>query len=179
MAHFHVPELLAESVSVAIGARAPSSYFSLLSGSSFLQGQQKIFSFQYAKTKLDRILPNSESGSVIKNLPASTGDIGDAGSIPGSERSSGGGNGNPLQYSCLENPMDRGAWWATVHRIAKSWTQLSTLNLLKYCFCFMMFWLFDLEACGILAPWPGIKPTSPVLEDRILTTGRWGSPCTF
>ena len=48
--------------------------------------------------------------------------------------------------------MDRGAWWATVHRIAKSWTQLSTLNLLKYCFCFMMFWLFDLEACGILAP---------------------------
>ena len=47
------------------------------------------------------------------------------GSIPGSERSPGEGNGNPLLYSCLENPMDRGAWWATVHRITKSQTQLS------------------------------------------------------
>ena len=50
---------------------------------------------------------------------------GDAGSIPGSRRSPGGGNGNPLQYSCLENPMDRGAWRATVHGIAKSWAWLS------------------------------------------------------
>ena len=47
------------------------------------------------------------------------------GSIPGSERSPGEGNGNPLLYSCLENPMDTGAWWATVHRITKSQTQLS------------------------------------------------------
>jgi len=45
--------------------------------------------------------------------------------IPGSGRSSGEGNGNPLQYSCLENPMDRGAWWATVHGVTKSWTRLS------------------------------------------------------
>ena len=45
--------------------------------------------------------------------------------IPGSGRSPGEGNGNPLQYSCLENPMDGGAWWATVHGVAKSWTQLS------------------------------------------------------
>ena len=50
---------------------------------------------------------------------------GDQGSISGSGRSPGGGNGNPLQYSCLENPMDRGAWWATVHGVAKSWTQFS------------------------------------------------------
>ena len=50
---------------------------------------------------------------------------GDPGSTSGLGRSPGGGNGNPLQYSCLENPMDRGAWWATVHEIAKSWTQLS------------------------------------------------------
>ena len=50
---------------------------------------------------------------------------GDPGLIPGLGRSPGGGNGNPLQYSCLENPMDRGAWWAIAHRIAKSWTQLS------------------------------------------------------
>jgi len=55
--------------------------------------------------------------------------------IPGSGRSPGGGNGNPLQYSCLENPMDRGAWWATVHRIPKSWTQLSdsSFPFLKCC----------------------------------------------
>ena len=57
---------------------------------------------------------------VVKNLPASAGGIRDTGSIPGSGRSPGEGNGNPLQYSCLENPMDRGAWWATVHRAAKS-----------------------------------------------------------
>ena len=56
-------------------------------------------------------------GSVIKNLPANTGDIS---SISGSQRSLGEGNGNPLQYSCLENPMDRGAWRATVHGVPKS-----------------------------------------------------------
>ena len=60
-----------------------------------------------------------------KNLPANAGDTGDAGSIPGLGRPPGGGNGNPLQYSCLGNPMDRGAWWTTVHGIAKSWAQLS------------------------------------------------------
>ena len=48
------------------------------------------------------------------------GNAGDEGSIPGSERSQGGGHGNPLQYSCLENPMDRRAWWAVVHRVAES-----------------------------------------------------------
>ena len=53
-------------------------------------------------------------GSVVKNLPANAGDARDTGSSPGSRRSLGEGNGNPLQYSCLENPMDRGAWWATV-----------------------------------------------------------------
>ena len=52
----------------------------------------------------------------------STCQAGDAGSIPGSGRSPGEGNGNPLQYSCLGNPMDRGAWGATVQRVAKSWT---------------------------------------------------------
>ena len=54
---------------------------------------------------------------------------GDMGSIPGSRRSPGEGNGNPLQYSCLENPMDRGAWWATVHRVTRSWTLLSDFTL--------------------------------------------------
>ena len=66
-----------------------------------------------------------EASQVVKNLPANTGDIRDAGSIPGSGRSPGGGPGNPLQYSCLENPMDRGTWWATVHGVAKSRTQLN------------------------------------------------------
>jgi len=60
----------------------------------------------------------------VKNPPAYAGDIRDMGSSPGSGRSAGGEHGNPLQYSCQENPMDRGVWWATVHRVAKGWTQL-------------------------------------------------------
>ena len=59
-------------------------------------------------------------GTVVKNPPANAGDIRDVGLIPGSGRSPGVGNGNPFQYSCLENPVDRGARWATVHRVAKS-----------------------------------------------------------
>ena len=59
------------------------------------------------------------------------------------------GNGNPLQYSCLENPMDRGAWWAKVHGVAKSWTRLSGLT-------------FFLSG-GILVPRSGTEPTSPAL----------------
>ena len=61
---------------------------------------------------------------VVKNLLANTEGIRDVGLIPGSGRSSGGGHGYPVQYSCLENPVDRRAWWAPVHRVAKSWTQL-------------------------------------------------------
>ena len=64
-------------------------------------------------------------GAVVKNPPASAGDTRDGGSIPGSGRSLGEGNGNPLWYSCLENPMNRGAWWATVYEITKSQTPLS------------------------------------------------------
>ena len=70
---------------------------------------------------------------VVKNPPANTGDLKerDLGLIPGSERSPGEGNGNPLQYSCLENSMGRGPWWATVHRVAKSWTWLKRLCKLQ------------------------------------------------
>ena len=57
---------------------------------------------------------------MVKHPPANAGDAADAGSISGSGRSPGEGNGNPLQYSCLKNPMDRGGWRATVHGIAKS-----------------------------------------------------------
>ena len=56
----------------------------------------------------------------VKTPPSNAGDVRDAGSIPGPGRSPGGGHGNPLQYSCLENPMDGGAWRATVHRVAES-----------------------------------------------------------
>ena len=64
-------------------------------------------------------------GTVVKNLPVSTGDTREVGLIPGLGRYPGEGNGNPLQYSCLENSMDRGAWQATVHGVAKSQTRLS------------------------------------------------------
>ena len=70
---------------------------------------------------------------VVKNLPVSAVCLRDTGLIPGSRRSLGseGGLGNPLQYSCLENPMDRGAWWATVHRVAKSQTHSSDLAMVN------------------------------------------------
>ena len=61
---------------------------------------------------------------VVKNPSANAGDIRVTGSIPGLGRSPGGGHGNPLQYSCLENPMDRGAWWVIVHRVAKNQIQM-------------------------------------------------------
>ena len=64
-------------------------------------------------------------GSVVKNPPVSAGDTV---SIPGLGRSPGEGNGNLLQLSCLKNPMDRGAWWATVHGVAESWTRLKRLS---------------------------------------------------
>ena len=58
---------------------------------------------------------------MVKNPPVNAGNLGEACSTPGSGRSPGGGNGNPLQYLCLENPMDRGAWWATVQEVTESW----------------------------------------------------------
>jgi len=64
----------------------------------------------------------SQVALVLKNPPAHAGDVRDMDSIPGSGRSPGGSHGNPLQYSCLENPGDRGAWWAIVHSVSKSQT---------------------------------------------------------
>ena len=83
---------------------------------------------------------------VVKNPPASIGDTRSTGLIPGSGRFPGEGNGNPLQYSCLENLLDRKAWWATVYGVANSWTQLSTslqhisrlIN--KYCCLTAFYW---------------------------------------
>ena len=75
------------------------------------------------------------------------------------------GNGNPLQYSSLDNSMDRGAWWPKVHGVAKSWTQLSD-------FTFFL-------SCGILVPRLDTESTSPALQGRFLTTGPPGKSPSF
>ena len=91
---------------------------------------QSFVRFQFLE---DYIYPRaSQVAPVVKNLPANAGDIRDVGSNPGSGRSPWEGNGNPLQYSCLENPMDRGVWQAIVHRVAKSWTWLKHLNTHRF-----------------------------------------------
>ena len=82
------------------------------------------------KSDSDSIEHLRSKALVVKNRLANSGDIRDAGLIPGWGRSPGGGHGNPLQYSSLENPMERGDWWATVHRVTKSWTPLKWLSTL-------------------------------------------------
>ena len=79
---------------------------------------------------------------MVKNLPANVGDIRDTGLIPKSGRSPGGWHGKPLQYSCLENSMDRGAWWARVHGIAKSQTWLSMQTHISFLIFLCMFSIF-------------------------------------
>ena len=77
----------------------------------------------------------SSGGSVVKNLPANSGDVEDVGLIPGLGRSPGGGNGNPLQYFCLENPMDREAWWSMFmgsQRVRHNWVTEHEYNKQKY-----------------------------------------------
>ena len=74
----------------------------------------------------------SQVALVVKNPLANAGDLRDASLIPGSGRCLGGGHGNPFQYSCLKNPIDRGAWWATVHRVAQSRTRLKLLSTCQY-----------------------------------------------
>ena len=72
----------------------------------------------------------SQEGLVVKNPRAMQVDIRDLGLIPGLGRSPGEGKGNPFQYACLGNPMDRGAWWTTVHGVTQSWTQLKQLSII-------------------------------------------------
>ena len=79
------------------------------------KGMAWLWIYSFMQTRKKRMV-----ALVLKNLPASVGDIRDGCSIPWLERSSGEGHGNPIKYSCLENPMDRGAWWATVHEVAES-----------------------------------------------------------
>ena len=94
----------------------------------------------------------------------SKGDIGDRDSFPGSGRSPGGGHSNPLQYSCQENPTDRGSWWSMVHRIEKSQTRLNQLNTHTHTHT-------HTHTRGILGPQPGMEPTSPAKESRFQNTG--------
>ena len=84
----------------------------------------------------------SQMSLMVKNLPANAGDIRDVGSIPGLGRSPGGGHGNPLQYSCLENPMDRGAWQATVLGVAKGQTWLKQLCTHTSLYMVQQIWMF-------------------------------------
>ena len=86
---------------------------------------------------------------MVKNLPANAGDIEDEGSIFGLGRSPGGGHGNPLQYSCLENPMDRGLWKAMVHGVAESQRRLKWLSTI--------FMYFKHIMSTRLVDWEGIQ----------------------
>ena len=102
----------------------------------------------------------------------STCNAGDLSSVPGSGRSSGEGNGYPLQYSCLENPMDRGAWWATIHRVANSGARLPWLSMYTWLIIFhgkchkkrnqriILKKIFLLEIWWIVAIWVGVQITS-------------------
>ena len=93
-------------------------------------------------------------GSAVKNPPANGGD---KSLTPGSGRCPGEGNGSPLQYSCLKNPMDRGAWWAVTHGVAKSWERLS----MHACVC-MTLW----ELLWYMSPSPHQGPSSSALSNR-------------
>ena len=89
-------------------------------------GLQRVRHDWETSLSLSHFMRGFPGGASGKNLPANVGHVREAGSIPGSGRSPGGRHSNPLQYSCLENPTERGAWQATVHGVAKSWTRLST-----------------------------------------------------
>ena len=86
------------------------------------QAEQYLGVGQYGKLSQYKLISGFPGGLAVKNSPANARASGDAGSIPGPGTSAGRGNGNPLQYSCLKNPMDRGAWRATVHEVSKTHT---------------------------------------------------------
>ena len=96
------------------------------------------FSLYLLLPLINLLIKGFPGGSVVKDLPANTGAIGDTGSTPGSGRSPGVGNGNPLQYSCWNNSMDRGAWRATVYGVAESqiglkpWSKHAQLIIINY-----------------------------------------------
>ena len=110
---------------------SPTIHYSFLFFCFFLIYQKEGHRTTELPDSITGLLTHAEgfpSGVMVKNPPANAGNIRDTGSIPGWGRSPGGGHGNPLQYSCLEKPIDRGAWQATVHRVAQSWTRLKRLS---------------------------------------------------
>ena len=121
----------------------------------------------------------SEVLLVVKNLPANAGDTSDVGSISGLGRSPGVGNGDQLQYSCLENSMDRGTWWTTVHGVTKVWTQLSdtarhTAQLIYDVALVDNFFLIEERLKGTLHPSSPQGLTDPTiweLENQMVLTG--------
>ena len=101
----------------------------LMEGRSYLMKKFRLYPKGNEEwLKQQKVILTSQVVLVVKNPPSSTGDIRDTGSIPGLGGSLEGGHGNPLQYSCLENPMNRGAGWATVHRVTTSWTWIKRLS---------------------------------------------------
>ena len=105
--------------------------FMALGRSLSLRGPDSLFFVMGRLNQMDIMVPSNHyrgfpgGALVVKNLLVNAGDVKNARSIPGLGRSPGGGNGNPLQYSCLENPKDRGAQWATTQGVTNSWIQLS------------------------------------------------------
>ena len=104
------------------------SKHTLIAKGSFEESVLCRLSTEWVLTGLSKDVEASQVVLILKNPPANTGDVRDSSSVPGSGRSLGRGHGCLLQYSCLENPMDRGTWQATVHRVAKSQTQLKQLS---------------------------------------------------
>ena len=137
------------------------------------------------RTKQKPSLPGGLPGCTSnKESPADAGDIRDVGSVPRPGRCLGGGHGNPLQYSCLKNPMDRGAWWATVHGVAKSWTRLSTAHTSWYSknrnfSCLPpVGYSAPLSLCGNehnLSVKRGCSPSGAVATSQHLTETVWGT----
>ena len=103
------------------GVEEPKSHLVKLNGQIMAHVKQLRFPRHKWKKFRDGL-----GGTMVRNLPANAEDTRDVGCIPASGRFPEGGIGNPFHCSCLENPMDRGAWQATIHRVSKSWTQLST-----------------------------------------------------
>ena len=116
-------------------------------------------------------------GPVVKNPPAPAGDTRAMSSIPGLGRCPGGGNGNSLQYSCLENPMHRGAWWATVHGVAKSRTRLSdfTFTFTMWSECYTGF--LELKERSILSP-KNLPLHESSFTDKPTGTGEFTENCS-
>ena len=118
----------------------------------------------------------SQMALVVKNPPANAGDIRNASLIPRSERSPGGGHGNLLQYSCLENPMDRGVWWATIHRVTKSWTRLKPLSMQNLFFLNFRFQAWHIQ---LFLLWPWLLVLNSIPHSKPYHTCSIGILCLF